>query len=58
MRVNHMLVNLTKREIQQIIDALNEQECGFQSSEEIRLQLQDKLNGIIDACTCKLQGEN
>ena len=53
-----MLVNLTKREIQQLIDALNEQECGFQSSEEIRLQLQDKLNGIIDACTCKLQGEN
>ena len=48
-----MLVNLTKREIQQIVDALDEQECGFQSSEDIRLQLQEKFKGIYDACTCK-----
>ena len=53
-----MLVNLSKRELQQIVDALNEQDCGFQSSEDIRLQLQEKLSSIIAACTCKEQNED
>ena len=53
-----MLVNLSKRELQQLVDALNEQDCGLQSSEDIRLQLQEKLSSIIAACTCKEQNED
>ena len=42
-----MLVNLTKEELKTIIEILSEDD-----------QLREKLEGIYDACTCKLQGEN
>ena len=42
-----MLVNLTKEELKTIIEILSEDE-----------QLKEKLQGIYDACTFKLQGEN
>ena len=41
-----MLVNLTKEELKTIISSLEDD------------QLKEKLQGIYDACTCKLQGEN
>ena len=50
-----MLVNLSKREIEQIVNALDEQECGLQSSEDIRLHLCDRLSKLIDACECQAQ---
>ena len=52
-----MLVNLSKREIEQIVDALDEQECGLKSSEDMRLHLYDKLSKLIDACECQAQKE-
>ncbi len=45
-----MLIDLSKREIEQIVDALDEQVCDLQSSEDIRAHLQYKFNKLIVAC--------
>ena len=45
-----MLIDLSKREIQQLVDALDEQVCDLQSSEDIRAHLQYKFNKLIVAC--------
>ena len=51
-----MLVNLTKEELKTIIEILNKKSYFLSSLEDD--QLKEKLHGIYDACTCKLQGEN
>ena len=62
-----MLVNLSKDQIQSLIIILEERieeiDDNFEdvSPPHLRGELQEisnKLEGIYDACTCKLQGEN
>ena len=50
-----MLVNLTKNEIKHLVYLLGK---GDKDYPELNTNLLNKLQPLIDACTCKLQGEN
>ena len=50
-----MIVNLTKNEIKHLVYLLGK---GDEDYPELNTNLLNKLHPLIDACTCKLQGEN
>ena len=50
-----MIVNLTKNEIKHLVCLLGKGDADFP---ELNQTILNKLQPLIDACTCKLQGEN
>ncbi len=53
--IKTMIVNLTKNEIKHLVYLLGK---GDEDYPELNNNLLNKLQPLIDACTCKLQGEN